>query len=243
MNAENDKKKSTTNDVIVPYVVNDLDNWQRKLAYWLADLNPDLKAVLFQDIDTHQGLYTDSRDSQGQVADSGVHTDTRTHDGGVEVTDAQAQKGQGRAIETATHQGKIAQAANPYSMIAELGIDRALVNITNQGLHPDIIEQLLQEKLVTREEVYDIVIKQRTLSHRQINKQRLTSDETDRLLRLLRMKAIVAVFFGSLDKGNEWLNEPNDGYGGTKPISLIQSESGARLVEQTLERIAWGVIS
>jgi putative toxin-antitoxin system antitoxin component (TIGR02293 family) len=123
------------------------------------------------------------------------------------------------------------------------GVDRGLAELADIGVSPKFAEYLITEKLLSREEFYDIVIKQRTFSHRQINNQRLTSEETDRLLRLLRIKAYCSDFFGSLDKADTWLRQENDGFAGKKPISLVQTEAGARLVEQTLERIARGVVA
>jgi putative toxin-antitoxin system antitoxin component (TIGR02293 family) len=125
----------------------------------------------------------------------------------------------------------------------ESGMDSALVDLTNAGLSPDFAEQIIRQRLISREEFHAIVIKQRTYSHRCTNCQRLTSEETDRMLRLLRLKAYCADFFGSLEKADEWLRACNDGFNGKKPIDLLQTESGSRLVEQTLERIAWGVIA
>jgi len=44
-------------------------------------------------------------------------------------------------------------------------------------------------------------------------------------------------------KAQRWLGEPNLALGGVTPLSLLDSEPGARQVEMLLGRIAYGEIS
>ena len=82
----------------------------------------------------------------------------------------------------------------------------------------------------------------RTLARRKKEK-RLHADESDRLLRLGRVAALAEEMLGSREKATEWLHEPNAALGHETPLSHLDSDLGARQVEDVLVRIAHGVYS
>ena len=71
----------------------------------------------------------------------------------------------------------------------------------------------------------------------------LHADESDRLLRLGRVAALAEQVLGSRDKATVWLHAANTALGEESPLSRLDSDLGARQVEDVLVRIAHGVYS
>ena len=72
---------------------------------------------------------------------------------------------------------------------------------------------------------------------------RLARYESDRLYRLARVVALANEFLGDHERAMRWLKHPNRALGGIAPITAIDTELGARQVENVLGRIAYGGIS
>lgn len=90
--------------------------------------------------------------------------------------------------------------------------------------------------------VHVLHIAPRTLARRK-KARRLSRDESDRLLRLARVAALAEETLGNRRKAATWLRRPNRALGGTSPLDLLDTDLGARHVEQVLGRIAHGVYS
>ena len=86
-------------------------------------------------------------------------------------------------------------------------------------------------------------IPQRTLSRRLSRRSRLSATESDRAARLARVFAIAVEMIGEEEKAVEWLRTPNRALGGERPLDLLDTDVGAREVEDVLGRIAYGVFS
>ena len=61
--------------------------------------------------------------------------------------------------------------------------------------------------------------------------------ESDRTLRIARLFARAEDVFEDRAKARAWLQRPNRALGGVTPLSLLDTELGAREVETTLGRI------
>lgn len=83
----------------------------------------------------------------------------------------------------------------------------------------------------------------RTLSRRLATQSRLTHDESDRALRMARVMALAREILGAEDKASRWLSKPNRALGGKIPFDQMDTEMGARSVEEILYRIAYGMFS
>jgi len=103
-----------------------------------------------------------------------------------------------------------------------------------------------------RAEVHSIVLPARTLQHRRSRNEPLTIDESDKVLRLLRVLKATEEVYGSRERALQWLRRPNPrldpalrnvlfAQGGRPPISLVATEIGARSVEELLGQIAHGM--
>lgn len=86
-------------------------------------------------------------------------------------------------------------------------------------------------------------IPQRTLTRRLSRGSLLTSAESDRTVRMARLYAIAVEMIGDQEKAIEWLSTPNRALGGEKPLNQLDTDMGARMVEDILGRIAYGVYS
>lgn len=85
-----------------------------------------------------------------------------------------------------------------------------------------------------------------TLRRRQANRQRLSLEETERLIRLVRVFVMARALFDDATAASDWLCTTADFLGDGQPITpyeLATSESGARLVEALLYRTAHGFVA
>src|SRR5580658_2671385 len=116
---------------------------------------------------------------------------------------------------------------------------------------PSIIDSLLGLGF-DRAEVHSVVLPARTLQHRRSRKDLLTVEESDRVIRLLRVLRATEAVYGSRERALEWLRRPNPrldpalrnvlfAKGGRTPVSLLTTEIGARMVEELLGQIANGM--
>jgi putative toxin-antitoxin system antitoxin component (TIGR02293 family) len=123
--------------------------------------------------------------------------------------------------------------------------------MVERRLPPSIIDSLLGLGFV-RAEVHSIVLPARTLQHRRSRKELLTVEESDRVLRLLRVLRATEAVYGSRERALAWLRRPNPrldpelrnvlfAKGGRTPLSLLTTETGARMVEELLIQIDEGI--
>jgi putative toxin-antitoxin system antitoxin component (TIGR02293 family) len=92
----------------------------------------------------------------------------------------------------------------------------------------------------SEQEVAEYVIPPRTRRHRKVRREPLTVDESDRLVRLMRVQVMAEDVFADADKANRWLRQPLGILDGRSPLEVARTDSGARLIEQILAKIDWG---
>ncbi len=117
-----------------------------------------------------------------------------------------------------------------------------LTRIIEKGLPPERVVLLKQQGL-SFTEVSDIVISPRTLKHRRARGENLSHEETDRLVRVARIVALADEVFGDHSKALLWLRTEDDRTGGRRPLSLLRTDAGGRLIEGMLWQIDEGVYS
>jgi putative toxin-antitoxin system antitoxin component (TIGR02293 family) len=86
-------------------------------------------------------------------------------------------------------------------------------------------------------------IPQRTLTRRLSEALLLTPAESDRTVRMARVYANAVEMIGDEEKAISWLSTPNRALGGESPLDQLDTDTGARVVEDILGRIAYGVYS
>jgi len=86
-------------------------------------------------------------------------------------------------------------------------------------------------------------IPQRTLTRRVSQASPLTPAESDRTVRMARVYANAVEMIGDRERAVAWLSTPNRALGGQRPLDQLDTDMGARMVEDILGRIAYGVYS
>ena len=72
----------------------------------------------------------------------------------------------------------------------------------------------------------------------------LTPQESERLLRLaLVFEKAVDLFEGKTDAARDWLKAPNKALAGASPLAVVETEIGAREVEDLIGRLEHGVFA
>lgn len=119
-----------------------------------------------------------------------------------------------------------------------------LAQLVRRGL-PAVSVIALAEKLHLGNSVLGqkLGIPQRTLTRRLSHASRLTPAESDRTVRMARVYAHAVEMIGDEEKAIAWLGTPNRALGGDRPLDLLDTDLGARMVEDILGRIAYGVYS
>jgi putative toxin-antitoxin system antitoxin component (TIGR02293 family) len=117
-----------------------------------------------------------------------------------------------------------------------------LAEIVENGLPTDSLA-LLKERGLSFTEISKIVISPRTLKHRRARGEHLSHEETDRMVRVARIVALADGIFGDHSKALLWLRTEDDRIGGRRPLSMLQTDAGGRLIESMLWRIDEGVYS
>jgi putative toxin-antitoxin system antitoxin component (TIGR02293 family) len=122
--------------------------------------------------------------------------------------------------------------------------DSELTLLIREGLPVGTLTLLAQELDVERKTVANVIgISDRTLSRRIAKDERLSAQESDRMVRLARVFALATDTLGTAQKASLWLQTPNNVLEGQTPFSLLDTDAGVRSVETVLGRIAWGVYS
>lgn len=85
--------------------------------------------------------------------------------------------------------------------------------------------------------------KSRKLRIADTSADRLSPVESDRIYRFARIIALAEDVFEDKEEALEWLKSPQYGLGGHVPFDMLQTDAGAREVEDLLIRIDYGVIS
>ena len=134
-------------------------------------------------------------------------------------------------------------AANP-SVFSVVGLkpvpDLELALLPEKGL-PLTAVQSLKDQGLTFTEISEIVISPRTLKHRKSRREKLSSVETDRVLRVARIVGLADRVFGSRMKALLWLRSVDDRLDNRTPMQMLANESGGRLVESMLWQIDEGI--
>lgn len=115
-----------------------------------------------------------------------------------------------------------------------------LVAAVRAGLPVSAVDEALASGRITAAEIDRLAIPRKTLAHRRA-KGRLTPDQSDRLLRLLRILDEAEATFADRTRAGIWLRRPTTALGGEAPLDLLDTEVGARQVETLLGRIAHGI--
>jgi len=128
--------------------------------------------------------------------------------------------------------GKAIKNPDDLAQLVRTGLPAGSVSVLSDRLH--LGNGALSRKLG---------IRPRTLTRRLSHGSLLTAAESDRTVRMARVFANAIEMIGDQDKAVEWLGTPNRALGGERPLDQLDTDTGARMVEDILGRIAYGVYS
>ena len=125
------------------------------------------------------------------------------------------------------------------SLRSEIDLEAAI----REGFPQGVVEEVMHAAGLTLNELAtSLDLSARSLQRRR-RQGKLARFESDRLYRLARIIALAKHYLGDDEKGTRWLRRPNRALGGRTPLELIDTELGARAVENVLGRIAFGGVS
>ncbi len=124
-----------------------------------------------------------------------------------------------------------------------LQTDADLQAAIREGFPQTVLDEVMHAAGLSLKEIAGILdVSPRSLQRRR-REGRLARLESDRLYRLARILALAKHYIGDDEEALRWLRRPNRALGGHPPLELIDTEPGARAVENVLGRIAYGGVS
>jgi putative toxin-antitoxin system antitoxin component (TIGR02293 family) len=137
----------------------------------------------------------------------------------------------------------VAELGGRQALGRSLSSDRELREAIREGFPPAVVPQVMRASGLTLKELAAALdLSPRSLQRRRRG-GRLARYESDRLYRLARLVAMARQYLGDDDRAQRWLKRPNRALGSLAPVAAIDTEPGARQVENVLGRIAYGGIS
>jgi putative toxin-antitoxin system antitoxin component (TIGR02293 family) len=111
-----------------------------------------------------------------------------------------------------------------------------------QGLPYRSLESLRHRLRLSVPEAANVLqMPARTMARRR-QSRKLDPVESDRLYRVARVAGQAVSVLGTEEKATTWLQRPNRALGGELPIRLLDTDVGARQVEDILGRIEHGIV-
>jgi putative toxin-antitoxin system antitoxin component (TIGR02293 family) len=122
-----------------------------------------------------------------------------------------------------------------------------LAQIVRRGLPLTVLAVFLSQGM-TKDEFHQIVIPHRTFRHRTERRNKgveevLTPDESDKAVRAARVLANADRVFANREKALSWMRQAKKRFNGETPMHMLQTEAGARLVEQMLIQVDEGMFA
>lgn len=133
-----------------------------------------------------------------------------------------------------------AQHAPEAWLSPDVGQRLAIVAQVREGFPFQLVGTLAQQSGVALEELVELgVIPRRTWAHSKQN-QRFTPTQSARVVRFFRVLQKARDTFGP-EAAMHWLKRPTKPLQENAPVGLLDTEEGARLVEDLLVRIEHGI--
>ena len=126
--------------------------------------------------------------------------------------------------------------------VSRIRSDEDLAVLVEQRLPATAIRSLVRGGL-SAAEVYQLVVPRRTLAHRIAKRQPLSRDESDNAVRVARIATMAERAFRDAGKAWRWLRKPKRRFEGKAPMEMLATETGARLVEETILPFEYGMMA
>ena len=115
-----------------------------------------------------------------------------------------------------------------------------MLRIVERKLAPAVIKRLVSLG-VQPSEINAVIIPLRTLQHRRSRREKLTVQESDRVLRVIKVISLAECVYGNRERALTWLRKPHSRLQGRAPLSLLGTDAGSRIVEELLVQIDEGM--
>jgi putative toxin-antitoxin system antitoxin component (TIGR02293 family) len=136
---------------------------------------------------------------------------------------------------------KIQELLGGEAVTGPLRTDMDVMRLVRRGVPTAAVDHFLEQSHLTFNAIESHVLPRRTFKRRQEMAQPLDAAESDRFIRLVRLVGAAEETFGDLAKAHAWLARDNRALDGASPLSLADTDLGARSVETLLGRIAHGI--
>src|SRR5258708_8269668 len=114
--------------------------------------------------------------------------------------------------------------------------EQEIIHVVEAGLPLKIVPRLIQRGL-SRDEVFQIIINPRTLKHRRSKRQPLSKEESERVIRAVRILARAEAVIGGLDAALRWLRAPKKRFAGRPPLEMPSPETPGPMVDHMLLQV------
>jgi putative toxin-antitoxin system antitoxin component (TIGR02293 family) len=118
--------------------------------------------------------------------------------------------------------------------------DQQMLEMVEHQLPASAINRLVALG-ITRPEIDTLVIPLRTLQHRRSRREKLTIEESDRVLRIARLLSQAESVYESRERALAWLRRPHPRLRGRTPLETLKTGTGSRIVEELLVQIDEGM--
>ncbi len=119
--------------------------------------------------------------------------------------------------------------------------ERDVMRLVRRGIPTQAVDHFLGAARLSFNALDPQILNRRTFKRRQDSAQPLDPVESDRMVRMVGVVAAAEEVFGDSDKAHAWLNRANRTLDGETPLSMTDTDQGARAVEALLGRIAHGI--
>jgi putative toxin-antitoxin system antitoxin component (TIGR02293 family) len=144
---------------------------------------------------------------------------------------------------TVWHNGRMAHGNTIEQQIPLMTSLHLDLDTVEAGVPIATMAQFVAASGMQLKDLYEVVIPARTLKHRKARKEPLTSDESDKLVRLIRVYDQAVRVLGDKGKALYWLSEPKKRFEGRTPIQMLRTDLGGRMVEEMLGQIYYGMFA
>ena len=116
------------------------------------------------------------------------------------------------------------------------------LRIVEEKLAPAVVKRLISVGF-RQTEIGAVIIPLRTLQHRRSRREKLTVEKSDRVMRVIRTLSLAESVYGSRESALVWIRTSHARLGGRAPLSLLNTDTGNRIVEELLIQIDEGMFT
>jgi putative toxin-antitoxin system antitoxin component (TIGR02293 family) len=126
--------------------------------------------------------------------------------------------------------------------VSRIRSDEDLATLVEKRLPATAIQSLVRGGL-SDAEAYQLIVPRRTLAHRIARQQPLSREESDKAVRVARIAAMAERAFHDAGKAWRWLRKAKRRFDGKSPVEMLATEAGARLVEEMIVQLEYGMVA